>query len=152
MDIYRHTESLGHLSGLASRLFNKLLSNRFRAVGIDMTAEQWGVILLLLNSEALTQSDIGEQLYLEKSSVSRSIAGLERKGWIERKKTATDSRLKVVSLTTKAIAIAERCADIAASVLADAQQGLTENEKTKNRVHIDTVIKNLRALNGDYSG
>ena len=77
MKNYSHQQSLGHLTGLASRLFNRLLTLRFKDAGIDMTAEQWGVILVLKNSEAMTQSQICELLYLKKSSVSRSIDGLE---------------------------------------------------------------------------
>ena len=48
-------------------MFNKILAMRFQEAGIDMTAEQWGAILILLNSEAMTQGQLGERLYLEKS-------------------------------------------------------------------------------------
>ena len=64
---YDHNQSLGYLTGLASRMFNKILAMRFQEAGIDMTAEQWGAILILLNSEAMTQGQLGERLYLEKS-------------------------------------------------------------------------------------
>ena len=57
----------GHLAGLASRLLSKTLAKRFQAADIDMTAEQWGAILVLLNGDAMTQAQLGEQLYLEKS-------------------------------------------------------------------------------------
>lgn len=147
MDIYNHNQSLGHLTGLASRLFNKLLSQRLQQAGIDMTAEQWGVILVLLNSDALTQGQIGEQLYLEKSSISRSIDGLEKRGWIERQRSETDSRQKMVILTDKAMDIAQQGAAIAQSVLEDAQKDLAESDIKTNQAHLLGIIANLRQLN-----
>lgn len=162
MTQHRHQQSLGHLTGLASRLFNRLLTQRFKQAGIDMTAEQWGVILVLKNhalkndalknhelknSEPMTQSQISELLYLEKSSVSRSIDGLEKRGWIERQRSPSDSRSKFVSLTQQSLAVVERCSEIAATVLADAQQGIEEAELEHTKQHLAQVVRQLRQLN-----
>lgn len=147
MDRYHHTQSLGHLTGLAGRLFNNLLTKRFSAAGIDMTAEQWGVILVLLNNDTMTQGQIGEMLYLEKSTISRSVSGLEKRGWILCRKAAGDGRQKLVTLTPNAIDIAERCAVIAKSVLEDAQAGLDADAISANLEHLSHVITNLRELN-----
>lgn len=150
MKSYYQQQSLGHLTGLASRLFNRLLTQRFKHAGIDMTAEQWGVILVLNNSEPMTQSQISELLYLEKSSVSRSIDGLEKRGWIERQRNPHDSRSKLVSLTEKSLAIVEQCAEIAAGVLDDAQHGSDQSELQISKQQLSGVISNLRQLNQQY--
>lgn len=152
MTQHRHQQSLGHLTGLASRLFNRLLTQRFKQASIDITAEQWGVILVLKNhesknSEPMTQSQISELLYLEKSSVSRSIDGLEKRGWIERQRSSSDSRSKFVSLTQQSLAVVERCSEIAATVLADAQQGIEEAELERTKQHLALVVRQLRQLN-----
>lgn len=162
MTQHRHQQSLGHLTGLASRLFNRLLTQRFKQAGIDMTAEQWGVILVLKNhalkndvlknhesknNEPMTQSQISKLLYLEKSSVSRSIDGLEKRGWIERQRSPSDSRSKFVSLTQQSLAVVERCSEIAATVLADAQQGIEEAELEHTKQHLAQVVRQLRQLN-----
>ena len=72
---YDQFKSLGYLTGLASRQLSNTLAARFKEAGIDMTAEQWGAIIVLLNGDARTQGQIGEQLCLEKSSVSRLLDG-----------------------------------------------------------------------------
>ena len=100
---YDHNKSLGYLSGLVSRLLNNLLGKRLHEAGIELTAEQWGTIILLLNNDAMTQGQIGERLYLEKSSVSRLVAGLKRHGWVVRTKSPLDSRHKLVSATPKVL-------------------------------------------------
>lgn len=150
MKPYYQQQSLGHLTGLASRLFNRLLTQRFKHAGIDMTAEQWGVILVLNNSEPMTQSQVSELLYLEKSSVSRSINGLEKRGWIERQRNPHDSRSKLVLLTEKSLAIVEQCGEIAAGVLHDAQQGSVQSELQISKQQLSGVITNLRQLNQQY--
>ena len=147
MDKYKHSESLGHLTGLAGRLFNKLLTRRFSENGIEMTAEQWGVILTLLNKDALTQKEISELLYLEKSTVSRSVSVLEKRGWVTSRKNAEDGRQKQIVLTNEAKDVADCCAAIAKGVLADAQQGLDQKVLSESLGHLSGVIGNLRKLN-----
>ena len=111
-----------------------------------MTAEQWGAILLLLNDDTMTQGQLGERLYLEKSSVSRLVNGLERRGWVVRTKSPDDSRHKLVSPTPKALETAERCAVIARAVLGEAQRGMTEDERLVCRSFLSRIIANVETL------
>jgi len=145
---YDRNKSLGHLAGLTSRLLSHVLATRFQAVDIDMTAEQWGAILVLLDGDAITQKQLGEQLYLEKSSVSRLLNGLERRGWIVRTRDPKDSRQKLVAPTPKVLETAERCAVIAATLLEDAQRGMTEEEQLVCRSFLSRIIGNLHELTG----
>ncbi len=142
----KHTHSLGYQTGLASRLFNQLLTKRFNDAGIHMTAEQWGVIQVLLNHGAMTQGQLGEILYLEKSTISRSVSGLEKRGWVTWQKSAEDGRQKLTSLTPEAINVAKQCAEIAQSVLTDAQAGLDPAAISTSLAQLAGVINNLREL------
>ena len=108
-----------------------------------MTAEQWGAIILLLNHKAMTQGELGERLYLEKSSVSRLVNGLERRGWVVRRKSPGDSRQKLVSPTPKVLETAQRCAAIARDVLEKAQRGMNEDEKLVCRALLSRIIVNM---------
>ena len=140
---YDHNKSLGYVTGLANRLLSNTLAARFRAADIDMTAEQWGAILVLLNGDAATQRELGEQLCLEKSSVSRLLDGLERRGWIVRTRDPKDSRQKRVTPTPKVMETAEHCAAIAREVLKEAQRGMTEDEQLVCRSFLSRIILNL---------
>lgn len=141
-----HTQSLGYQTGLASRLFNQLLTKRFHNAGIQMTAEQWGVIQVLLNHGAMTQGQLGEILYLEKSTISRSVSGLEKRGWVRWQKNAEDGRQKLTSLTPDAMNVAKQCAEIAQSVLNDAQANLDPKAISDSLAQLSAVIHNLRDL------
>ena len=140
---YNRKKSVGHLTALANRLSNNFLGKRFQEAGIDMTAEQWGALLVLLNGDALTQRQLGEQLYLEKSSVSRLVDGLERRGWVVRTRTPGDGRNKLVTLTPKALSVADHCADIARATLEVAQRGLGEEERLACQSFLARIIENL---------
>lgn len=140
---YDHNKSLGYLAGLAGRLLSNALQKRFQEAGIKMTAEQWGAILLLLNGDAATQGQLGRRLYLEKSSVSRLVAGLERRGWVVRTRSPGGGRHKLVAPTPKALETAERCAAIARGVLRQAQRGMTPDERLVCRSFLSRITANL---------
>ena len=141
---YNHHQSLGYLTGLASRLLSHVLALRFQEADIDMTAEQWGALIVLLNGEASTQGQLAERLHLEKSSVSRLTDGLERRGWIVRTRDPKDSRQKRLSPTPKVLDTAEHCATIARAVLEEAQCGMTEDEMAVCKSLLSRVVANLR--------
>ncbi len=143
---YDHNQSLGYLTGVASRLLSNLLARQLHEAGIDMTAEQWGAIIILLNGEGMTQGQLGEKLHLEKSSVSRLMDGLEKRGWIGRTQDPNDSRQRIVTPTPTALETAERCATIARAILEEAQRGLTEDEMELFRSLLQRTITNLRGL------
>ena len=131
---------------MANRLLSNTLAARFQAADIDMTAEQWGAILVLLNGDATTQGQLGERLCLEKSSVSRLLDGLERRGWVVRTRDPKDSRQKCVTPTPKVMETAEHCAVIARDVLEEAQRGMTEDEQLVCRSFLSRITENLNEM------
>ena len=143
---YDHNQSLGYLTGLASRLLSNMLAAQFHEAGIDMTAEQWGAILILLNGEAMTQGQLGERLHLEKSSVSRLTDRLEKRAWITRTNDPDDSRQKIVTPTQKAQDTVEHCATIARAILEDAQAGMSEDEMLTLKSLLSRLVVNLRGM------
>ena len=94
----------------------------------------------------MTQGQLGERLYLKRSSVSRLVDGLERRGWIVRMKSPGDSRNKLVRPTPKALETAERCAAIMRAVLEEAYRGMTEDEQLVCRSFLARIIANLGEL------
>ncbi len=143
MFTYDRKKSLGYLTGLASRLLSSTLGKRFQEAGIDMTAEQWGALLVLLDGDGMTQGHVGERLCLEKSSTSRLANRLERHGWIMRTKLKGDSRKKLLTPTPKALEAVQRCAVIARSVLEEAQRGMSQEERLLCQTLLTRLIGNL---------
>lgn len=141
---YDYNQSLGYLTGIANRSLSNMLAIKFREANINMTAEQWGAIIVLLNDGEMSQRELGDKLHLEKSSVSRLSGGLEKRGWISRTKNPKDSRQNLISPTSKAFEVAEHCASIARPILTDAQSGMSEKEILLLRSLLSRIITNLR--------
>jgi DNA-binding MarR family transcriptional regulator len=55
-----------------------------------------------------TQAELGEALALEKSTVSRLVAGLERRGWVERERDPANRRFVRLRLTATGTDVATR--------------------------------------------
>lgn len=140
---YDRFQSMGYLTAVVSRLLTSRLTKRFAAAGLDLTAEQWAALLQLWNEDGLSQREIAEGLLLEKSSVSRLLDGLERKGLATRTQGLEDVRHKRIFLTEKARSIRDQSVQIARDLLAVAQSGITEAELALCRDVLRRMHRNL---------
>ena len=141
---YDRSQSLGYFTNVVARLFNSRLTKRFAQAGIDLTAEQWGAMLLLWNEDGRKQQEIAQGLALEKSTVSRLIDGLEKHGFAIRTQDPDDSRQKLIVLTDKGREMRDESVQIAHSLLAEAQSGITDAELFLCRDVLGRVLRNLK--------
>ncbi|WP_300155184.1 MarR family transcriptional regulator [Solidesulfovibrio sp.] len=110
-------QSLGFMTITTNRLLCAALRRKMVRAGIDLTAEQWGVLIQLWNRDGLSQEELAQAACVDKSSMSRVLAGMERKGLIRRRPDPGDSRRKIVSTTDKAQAIKEGSRAVTREVL-----------------------------------
>ncbi|MFP5222717.1 MAG: MarR family winged helix-turn-helix transcriptional regulator [Acidobacteriota bacterium] len=136
-------QSLGYLTGVAHRALGSRLNRLFAEAGLDLTAEQWGALAMLWNRDGLTQQDLASALGLEKSSLSRLVDGLERRGYARRVPGTEDARQKQVRLTTKADSIRDRATAIVQGNLEEARRGIREAELELCRDVLRRVLANL---------
>ena len=101
-------QSLGFMTITTNRLLCALLRRRFVQEGLDLTAEQWGILAKVWNQEGLSQDEMARFACVEKSSMSRVLAVLERKGLLERRPDPGDARRKNIFPTPTAQAIKEQ--------------------------------------------
>lgn len=62
----------------------------------------------LLKKQSLSQVELVKKLELEKSTVTRLVQQLEKKGWIERSRDKADGRILLIQLTEAGLNIAEQ--------------------------------------------
>ena len=141
---YDKSQFLGHLTNVVARSFNSCLAKRFAEAGIEMTAEQWGAMLLLWNQDGRTQQEMAQDLALEKSTVSRLVDGLEKNGLATRTQGTVDARQKLIFLTDKGKNIRDESVRIARALLAEAQEGVTEAELFLCRDVLARISRNLK--------
>ena len=87
---------LNRLASEVSRTLGRVYGERF---GIDIP--EWRIIATLGGGEQTRSRDIADLTRMHKSMVSRAVARLEARGWLERRPSPTDRREIWLSLTAE---------------------------------------------------
>ncbi len=91
---------LNQAAEAASRRFQEVYRSRY-----GMTRTQWRAMANLGKFGAMTARDICIISHIEKTKVSRAVAGLEQEGLLARSPSSQDRRAEVLSLTDKGLAV-----------------------------------------------
>jgi DNA-binding MarR family transcriptional regulator len=97
--------TLGCITTQAALSARAFLSRRLEEHGIDMTIEQFKVMVVLWKEKSSTQQNIADFVGKDKTSVTRLIAGLEKRSLIQRTSDKNDKRCNLVTLTAQGIAL-----------------------------------------------
>lgn len=98
-------ESLGCLTNLSAMAARNYLTRQLALHGIDMTIEQFKVMVVLWKEGESTQQTIADFVGKDKASVTRLIAGLEKRSLIGRATDTSDKRCNLVTLTPQGISL-----------------------------------------------
>jgi DNA-binding MarR family transcriptional regulator len=121
---------------------------RERARAGEVTPQQAETLQLIAERGAVSTSSLAMMLGIDPSTASRNLAGLERAGFITRKKGADDGRQTDVRLTPRG----KRTADGVAAESQQAFVALMERLPRTDRQRITDAIEVLaKALDGESS-
>lgn len=105
---------------LANVAFRRLLKKR----GLDLTPEQWGVLVYLWENERASQDELAAFACVDKSSMSRILSLMEGKGLVNRRVDRTNERKKDITLTQKAFDLRGKALKVAGEVTSQAMAGV----------------------------
>lgn len=91
--------SIGCLTNQTALAARTYLTRQFTLNSIDMTIEQFKVMMVLWSEGSSTQQNIADFVGKDKTSVARLIAGLEKRSLIRRCADTNDKRCNLVTLT-----------------------------------------------------
>lgn len=97
--------TLGCITTQAALSARAFLSRRLEDNGIDITIEQFKVMVVLWKEKSSTQQNIADFVGKDKTSVTRLIAGLEKRSLIKRTSDKNDKRCNLVTLTAQGVAL-----------------------------------------------
>ncbi|MES1195176.1 MAG: MarR family transcriptional regulator [Opitutus sp.] len=135
---------LGFLLSDISRLARREFDRRVRHLGL--TRAQWLFLFHLNRQPGATQSELAEQLQMEKISVSRQAERLERAGWIERRDSREDGRAYHLYLTPRAGRIVEKLDHMATELRDDYLRGLPHARRSALFADLSLIKANLLEL------
>lgn len=93
--------NLFHSINQFTRHFSKALNEAL--VPLGLYAAQWTIIYLLKTKGPATQKDLSQYLGVEAPTMTRTLARMEKSGWINRIAGVNDKREKQIELTPSAI-------------------------------------------------
>ena len=98
-------ESFGNLILKVSTALSNYVNKNFADSGIDLNTQQMVILMVLWANDGQRQQDLADRTHKDKTSVTRLLAGMEKKKLIRRRQDKHDSRQKLVYVTEKSLAI-----------------------------------------------
>ena len=120
-------DAFGSLLSRAARQWRRAADLRLQP--FDLTEATWLPLVHIARApQAPRQKDLAASMSLDGSSVVRLLDNLEAAGLIKRKEGETDRRAKIILLTTRGRAIADRVETVARRIRGDALSGLSDKD------------------------
>lgn len=134
-------ENLGALMADASRLMRRAFDARARSIGV--TRPQWQVLSVLRRHEGINQGGLAEILEVEPITVCRMVDRLQEAALVERRADPADRRSWRLYLTPKAQDLLETLRPLADEMIAQALDGIGEDDRAALRGALDRIRLNL---------
>jgi DNA-binding MarR family transcriptional regulator len=125
---------LNRLAEAVARDFGRVYRERY-----GMTRPEWRLLATLGATAAMTATEIGRHSSMHKTKVSRAVAGLEKRGWVRRRRDRQDRRIEHLELTSAGIAAYKHLVPLAQAYQRDLLQAMGEDGSR-------AAIEGLRAL------
>lgn len=120
-------------------LLRRALQDRFRAIGEDVTPEEWAVLLFLWQDDDRTPGDLAARTVRDPTTMTRLLDGMVRKGMISRHADAEDRRRSRIRLTP-------RGRDLQAILVPEAKALIARSMRGVGATDMATTVKVLRAI------
>ena len=133
--------SIGYLARIVFRSFSRLLERG--TLTHDVSAGQWRFLRQLWREDGITQRELSERVGMREPTTVVALKGLEKAGFITRKKTDDDRRKTFIYLTPHAKKLELILAPMNAEVHEVATRGMTDAEVETLQKLMRRVIDNL---------
>ena len=121
------TPTIGFLLNDVARLLRKRFEQRARLLGL--TRAQWQVLVYLAQNEGIHQGGLAEILEIEPITLLRIVDKLEARGFVERRRHATDRRIWLLFLCDAARPLLEELRGFGADTRAEALAAVNDAEQ-----------------------
>ena len=132
------------LNGKVSAAINRKLSRNFRQNGMEITPEQWTVLLFLWEKDGVTQQELCNATFKDKPSMTRLIDNMERQHLVVRISDKKDRRTNLIHLTKTGKELEEMARFIANKTLKEALHGLTLEELRVSQEVLRKIFTNTK--------
>jgi DNA-binding MarR family transcriptional regulator len=125
-DSYQLGSSVGYLLKSALRVLQERVQQRFASTGL--TFQQWIVLMHVREGIALTVAALCRETRHDSGAMTRLIDQLEKRGLIERRRSAKDRRVVELIVTREGQKTVESLKPLVIDTLNEALEGFTRTE------------------------
>lgn len=141
---YRARDSMGYLLRRVYTIMHERIESAF--AGHDFTLMQWIILIYLRDGIARTASDISKEFRHDSGALTRVIDSLERRGLLERRRSAADRRAVELSLTPLGRQTVESLLPVAVEQMNLALAPFTHQEFVQFRSLMVRLVEHLQSL------
>ncbi len=132
------------MNGKVSAAINRKLYRNFRQDGIEITPEQWTVLIFLWKQDGVTQQELCNATFKDKPSMTRLIDNMERQHLVVRISDKRDRRINLIHLTKDGKGLEERAFLIAKQTLKEALCDITIDELRVSQEVLRKIFYNTK--------
>lgn len=115
----------------------------FREIGMDMTPEQWAILIRLWERDGRSQGELSEATFRDPPTMSRIVDGMEARGLLERRVDPEDGRVRLIHLTRKGQQLKPKLVPLAERIVKKMVHGLEEDALQTTRATLRRMFENL---------
>ena len=131
------------LNGKVSAAINHNLARNFRAGGLNITPEQYIILMHLSEHDGVTQQQLCTATYKDKPSMTRLLSGMERLHLVMRIKGRDDRRSNTVHLTHTGRDLKDQAQRIALLTLKESLKGLKYEDICTSQEVLRQIFSNI---------
>lgn len=131
--------------GKTIKMIDYIIENVFEENQIDLSKIQFVLLKIIQDNEGVQQNQIATFLNRNKSSLTRMITALEKKGFLTRINSKIDKRAKSLQLTIEGNKTVEKAIPILLNAIEALEKGLTKEE-------IESTIDVLKKIQTNIAG
>ncbi len=132
------------MSGKVSSAINRRMYRDFRNAGLDITPEQWSILVVLWQQDKVTQKAIADATYKDRPSVTRLIDNMEKQGLVTRAQDPVDRRTNKICLTKKGSDLYDKVHPITLKTMEEALSGLSNDDISNAQYLLKKIFSNLQ--------
>ena len=125
---YHSNESIGFMTITAYRTMHAALRRKLKSSAVDLTPDQWGVLVLLWERNSATQDELAAALCVDKSTMSRTLSAMHDKGLITRETDPLNERKKKICTAEKSLSLRDQVFVMASEAMQRALAGVSRED------------------------
>jgi len=139
LNTFKLEQALGFHINRVSYLMTEEVEKRFAKAGLNIVAQDFAILMRLLSGGVLSQATIVDLMMRDKTTVTRRLDGLVKKGLIERSPNAQDRRRFDIGITKTGETLLEAAFPIASGFQKELVADVSDEDK-------EITIQTLRGL------